>query len=555
MAELVLAALATADLVVKVRQIYYPSDALMAGDAYKLLQFQYSTILVGLYKGFKGAETELDDRILYIESICIGCHTQVALMQKIWASLDEKHMDLQKVQSRIMQRLVAKLEDAIGQIEAVIKKKDKEDGGTTFKVKKLKYTLWAKESIDKAIRDLQEWQGMLFGPSWYLMMLIPGNKIDDALASDGASDRTLTNSSPVYLTTAKSIRDSLRAESQPQSSIFRRDIRSASDHRMRVPFCSAEIFTRPNRKTYVLDSVPCLPGVDIDILTKDVRDLARKLCDTDPLPFGLLRCAGVVRVFEDPQTPQNLRSFDFVFSVPNGLQNPQSLRSILIAAEKDISLSIRFRFARQLAQSVSYVHNYGFVHKNIRPDTVLVFEDHTYGSKQPASFLLGFEKFRPAEGMTLRAGDSAWERDLYRHPRRQGLKPEDAYIMQHDIYSLGVCLLEIGLWESFVGYPAFEGCEGAVPSPVLSIPGDVDADPIKRAVMLKDTLVHIAQKKLPTSMGDRYSTIVISCLTCLDKDNLDFGDDFELMDEHGVTIGVRYIQTVSGPVIFNENTG
>ena len=24
--------------------------------------------------------------------------------------------------------------------------------------------------------------------------------------------------------------------------------------------------------------------------------------------------------------------------------------------------------------------------------------------------------------------------------------------MQHDIYSLGVCLLEIGLWESFVEY-------------------------------------------------------------------------------------------------------
>jgi hypothetical protein len=25
--------------------------------------------------------------------------------------------------------------------------------------------------------------------------------------------------------------------------------------------------------------------------------------------------------------------------------------------------------------------------------------------------------------------------------------------MQHDIYSLGVCLLEVGLWKSFIEYP------------------------------------------------------------------------------------------------------
>jgi hypothetical protein len=514
---------------------------------------QYSTILVGLYKNFKGAENELDDRILCIESICIGCHTQLALMQTIWASLDDKHKDLQQVQGRIMQRLVAKLEDAISRIEGVIKEKEKEDGEAVFRVKKLKYILWAKESIDKAIKDLQEWQGMLFGPSWYLMMLIPGHRVDDALASDGASDRTLANSSSLSLATAKSIRDSLRVESQTQSSVFRRDIRSASDSRMRVPFCTAEMFTRPNKKTYVLDSVACLPGVDINVLTKDVRDLARKLCDTDPLSFGLLRCAGVVRVFEDPQTPHNLRSFDFVFSVPSGLKNPQSLRSILLAARQDISLSSHIRIARQLAQSVSYVHSYGSVHKNIRPDTVLVLEDDTDVSTQPASFLLGFEKFRLAEGRTLRPGDSAWEQDLYRHPRRQGLKPEDVYVMQHDIYSLSVCLLEIALWNTFVAYPFSDGGVVAVPSPVLSISGNVNVDPTERAIMLKNTLVQIARKRLPTSMGDRYSAIVVSCLTCHDKDNLDFGDEFELMDEDGVTIGVRYIQTVSKIATSNKH--
>ncbi|CAG8970828.1 hypothetical protein HYALB_00001616 [Hymenoscyphus albidus] len=49
-------------------------------------------------------------------------------------------------------------------------------------------------------------------------------------------------------------------------------------------------------------------------------------------------------------------------------------------------------------------------------------------------------------------GDETIERNLYRHPSRQGAIPADEFIMQHDIYNLGVCLLEIGLWESFVTY-------------------------------------------------------------------------------------------------------
>jgi hypothetical protein len=65
---------------------------------------------------------------------------------------------------------------------------------------------------------------------------------------------------------------------------------------------------------------------------------------------------------------------------------------------------------------------------------------------------MGFENFRPADGNTYLTGDSNWERDLYRHPTRQGLCLQETYKMQHDIYSLGVCLLEIGAYEihSFV---------------------------------------------------------------------------------------------------------
>src|SRR5262249_28307091 len=106
----------------------------------------------------------------------------------------------------------------------------------------------------------------------------------------------------------------------------------------------------------------------------------------------------------------------------------------------------------QLARSVSGVHTYRFVHKNIRPETVITLRGRNSDSRLGIPFLLGFDSFRHEQGRTLQSSDCAWEKDLYRHPQRQGHDLKEYYVMQHDIYSLGVCLLEIGLWRSFILY-------------------------------------------------------------------------------------------------------
>jgi hypothetical protein len=118
--------------------------------------------------------------------------------------------------------------------------------------------------------------------------------------------------------------------------------------------------------------------------------------------------------------------------------------------------------------------------------------------------------------------------------------------MQHDIYSLGVCLLELGLWESFVEYT--EGGEAQAPQPKLgrtyehfqawqrenpvapATAADTgrtdDAAAIFREVLafrLKDYLVEQARTRLAPRMGERYARVVLSCLTCLDEDSEDFG--------------------------------
>lgn len=43
-----------------------------------------------------------------------------------------------------------------------------------------------------------------------------------------------------------------------------------------------------------------------------------------------------------------------------------------------------------------------------------------------------------------------WFKDIYRHPDQQGANIKTQHNMGHDIYSLGVCLIEIALWETFV---------------------------------------------------------------------------------------------------------
>jgi hypothetical protein len=448
---------------------------------------------------------------------------QLNFLRKVYETLDEEHQD---IQDRILQVLVGKLQAAIFQLERVKKKKsgkDARNNSNVVDVKRLKYILI------KECMDLEEWQKK-FDPSWFLIMKVANPVIDQELARNKTEVASMS--------TAKGLRDSLKEEPEIKTSIFLPEDGLVVNRR-NIPFSTAQTMQRTTSgKWFILDSVACDPEASPSTLTKDVRDLARKLSHADPFTFSLLNCRGVIKVVDPAR--KKITSFDFVFKVPEGMENPRSLRDILILGDNKLSLSDRFKVAQQLATSVSYIHTYGFVHKNIRPETVLIFQNQK--SLLGASFLLGFERFRLVDGRTMRFGDCIWEKDLYRHPRRQGLRPEEDYTMQHDIYSLGVCLLEIGLWESFVLYHN----EGTDPSPstALSILNDAEKDEIKKAFLVKDALVDLAKQRLPSRMGDKYTEIVVTCLTCLDESNTDFGDNSEFEDADGVLIGVRFIEKV-----------
>ena len=178
---------------------------------------------------------------------------------------------------------------------------------------------------------------------------------------------------------------------------------------------------------------------------------------------------------------------------------------------------------------MGYVHGVGWVHKAINSSNILIASKHNdFGPG--SAYLVGFSGARRVDagstGIDMHSFN--WRAQLYTHPERQDraieahvrnawnrhqattmgadlevpviLEANDTALVNfsqyHDIYSLGVVLLEVGLWrplESFLGQQG---------QPLLQ-----DSDEQGRRRILKD----LAQQ-LPTLMGNKYYEIVRSCL-------------------------------------------
>ncbi|KAI8950136.1 hypothetical protein F4801DRAFT_363059 [Xylaria longipes] len=485
------------------------------------------------YQSWKQADKELAEHCVTIEYVWIKTKLQIEVMDKV-LPLDSKHRKHVDDSARVLSR---KLSDAVTAIDDVIRRKP---GIEQVTVKKSKYLL-LKETIEKAVRNLEDWQRR-FDPSWFLVLRIAENNdvsVKPQL-NDAATKVKELAGAPKEKNTFDLAKGLLDITSRPDgdSGIF---LPEKTFDKRPIPYSTAVLARRPQRtsKWLIIDSIPCDEQADRDELTRSVRLLASKLKRADPLTFGLLNCQGVMKVNGDKP------SFDFILDTPHGKDTFSSLRGALLSQDTP-SLSKRLSIAKELTKSISYMHTFDFVHKNIRPETILLFDDSQ--TKKSLTFLVGFEGFRAVDGATAQRGDAELHRDLYRHPSRQGLVPEERYSMEHDIYSLGVCLLEIGLWESFITY---KNPQEPQPGPSR----DQYYDWLKKqnlesaynaSFYLKDYFEEQAKNNLPERAGDRYSAIVLKCLTCLDEKEGDGTTDVDEtnLKEPVVTAGVRFIQDI-----------
>lgn len=480
----------------------------------------------------KHADEEVLERVLRLENGLLKFEHRLDFTQRIKHLMSEEH---QEIYHRTLVVFLSKLE----LVNSMLTNLGSADGPLRAK---FKYA-WKKERLDEAIEELEVWQRTT-DHSWFLLMRIADPGVDATLATTDLGTLVSTRAT-------SAIRASL-STALPATAGSRLTLDFEEISRMMVKnidFSEAKMVTRAHESreipSYILNEfnipqpIERLRHSKRQMLKKDTRDLARRLRHDDPPEtFGLLACKGFAM---DREGTKNT----LVFRVPPSIEGPRSLRDLLLNAESPKSLTQRFEMAKELAKSVSYVHTFGFVHKNIRPESVLSFISTDGRSR--STFLVGLNNFRRDEGHTERKGDCFLERNLYRHSSRQGSSPSLDYIMQHDIYSLGVCLLEVGLWQSFIEYPEVDGERKPQLSSVLGVPTGLN---LSQAVQYlsseaKKRLVQLAQDELPQYMGTKYTDIAVTCLTCLDPDNENFGDEKEFQDEDGIRVGVRYIEKVS----------
>lgn len=101
-------------------------------------------------------------------------------------------------------------------------------------------------------------------------------------------------------------------------------------------------------------------------------------------------------------------------------------------------------------------------------------------------------------------------RDIYMHP---ALRSKTAFYMGHDIYSLGVCLVEVGMWDLFVRKESSQNAKYGRLASLADVQGSgVGLETVKKRIE------DYARRELPGAMGEGYASLVNKCLTCLDSD-------------------------------------
>ncbi|KAI0179602.1 hypothetical protein GGR52DRAFT_589303 [Hypoxylon sp. FL1284] len=126
-----------------------------------------------------------------------------------------------------------------------------------------------------------------------------------------------------------------------------------------------------------------------------------------------------------------------------------------------VPLGHRVYLIHALCVAMEYFHRVGWVHKGIRSANI-AFDSITGdegSSSQPTQgttarigcfdlaqpYLFGFEYARADDQGTNREEDYTPQNNMYRHPDRWG-HPRVDYTKAHDVYALGIVMLEVALW-------------------------------------------------------------------------------------------------------------
>ena len=231
------------------------------------------------------------------------------------------------------------------------------------------------------------------------------------------------------------------------------------------------------------------------------RDVAIKVLDldrsTDPsLAERFVREAQLIAQLEHPSiVPIHKvgRKKGVLYIVMRCVDGP-SLRQLL-AQQKRLSVGDAARIARQVADALAYAHSEGIVHRDIKPDNILI--DHKTGVVLVTDFGIAKAAAQAAkpsgpvttEGMVIGTPQ-------YMSPEQAAGDPVDG---RSDIYSLGVVL-----YQMLVGEPPFDGESSAS---VLAKQLTVLPPPLRRSRSdIPPELAGIVERTLEKDPAARYQS-------------------------------------------------
>ncbi|KAI5850172.1 hypothetical protein DFP73DRAFT_538491 [Morchella snyderi] len=187
--------------------------------------------------------------------------------------------------------------------------------------------------------------------------------------------------------------------------------------------------------------------------------------------------------------------YGLAFQIPTGYdETPMTLQSAIgsLKAEARPTLGQRFDIAYTIGYALLEWHLVDWVHKGISSANIYLVR--RLGQTQwdfSLARLGGFEYARPSRDSSNEGYTNAdFHTKVYRHPARQG-DPSEGFKKNHDIYSFGVLLLEIGMW--FVVSELFQ---------------DVRQTPDA----IRGTLLKNARVRIGHYMGQKYLDAALFCL-------------------------------------------
>lgn len=113
------------------------------------------------------------------------------------------------------------------------------------------------------------------------------------------------------------------------------------------------------------------------------------------------------------------------------------------------TLGQRFKLAKAIGQAILRWHTVGWVHQGISSRNIVLFKHRRsceLDYSKPYLCGFGFTRLISRYSNPRQTKDDVI-RDLYQHPERQGYRPLNTHRKEHDIYSFGALLFEIGVWD------------------------------------------------------------------------------------------------------------